>query len=73
MVFPPISTSSLAVLRMYASGVCHRIISATAVGIKAGLALSFQLVWELVECVKPATHGVSGCIVAANDEENEIA
>ena len=66
--------SSSAVRRMCASGVCQRITSGTKLSISAGFfAQLLVLVRMLAQRVDRARHGVAGGVVAADDQQDQVA
>jgi Rrf2 family transcriptional regulator, nitric oxide-sensitive transcriptional repressor len=75
MVLPPSSvTSSVAVRRMCSTGVCQRIISATMLGISSGWARSLSY-WSgiAVQRQHAAADGIAGGVVAADDQQQDVA
>ena len=74
MVLPRNSMSAVAVRRMWASGVCQRMISGTMVVISEGSARSLSY-WSgfSLSASRPPRDRVAGGVVAADDQQDEVA
>ena len=71
---PPSSVSRDAVRRMWITGVCQRMISDTALSTSAGIGLQLAVfVGELIQRQQAAAHGIAGGVVAADDQQRQVA